>query len=87
MGPVGNTGTVKENFDKVLKSGLNCNKGKRQRPAQLGLGGRAEVYDAEVAGLLIGAREALQYQKEGGLLKRVCLSSADVDIPGLKRTG
>ena len=61
----------KNGFTRTGASAVLYHQNTEVKTAQLGLGGRAEVYDGELAGLLIGAREALRYQKDNPVIKHL----------------
>jgi ribonuclease HI len=59
----------KSGFTRTGASAVLHHQDTEVKTAQLGLGGRAEVYDGELAGLMLGAREALRYQKDNPAIK------------------
>jgi ribonuclease HI len=61
----------KSSFTRTGASAVLYHQNAEVKYAQLGLGGRAEVYDGELAGLMIGAREALRYQKDNPTIKHL----------------
>ncbi len=61
----------KNGFTRTGASAVLYRQNREVKSTQLGLGGRAEVYDGELAGLLIGAKEAIRYQKDNPTIKHL----------------